>query len=377
MYQKGRAWIELDLEHLKHNAAEFCRLLPWDCALMPAVKANAYGHGAVLTAKALQEQGIHAFCVASASEGIELRQGGITGELLVLGYTHPSQFDDLLTYDLTQTVVDGVYAQELKRDGRRFTVHVGIDTGMHRLGERWEHLEEIVKIFQIPNLNVTGVFSHLCVSDGESTQARAYTLEQIRHFDYVVEELHRQGFHDFKCHLQGSYGILNYSEYCFDYARVGIALYGVLSEKNDRLYQEITLKPVLSLKARVGSIRTLYQGEGTGYGLTYSAEENRRIAVLTIGYADGLPRNLSNSGYILCNGKMAPIVGRICMDQMMVDVTEIPQVHPGDEAVLIGKSGDLEIRAEDLAQWSGTISNEIVSRLGERLERVGKCHMGV
>ena len=197
MYSKGRAWIELNLDHLKHNVKEFRRLLPWDCALMPAVKANAYGHGAVLVTKALQGQGIHAFCVASAAEGAKLRQAGVTGELLVLGYTHPAEFDDLIAYDLTQTVVDKTYAQQLQRDGRKFTVHVGIDTGMHRIGERWENIGEIIKIFQMPRLKVTGVYSHLCVSDGQSQEERAYTLEQIRRFEYVVEELQRQGFHDF------------------------------------------------------------------------------------------------------------------------------------------------------------------------------------
>jgi serine/alanine racemase len=370
MYQKGRAWIELNMEHLKHNMEQFRALLPPDCALMPAVKANAYGHGAVLVSKALQKQGVKSFCVASAAEGAELRKSGIDGEILVLAYTHPEQFGDLIEYDLTQTVVDGNYAQELKHDGRRFTVHVGIDTGMHRLGERWDNLEEIVKIFRIPNLNVTGVYSHLCVSDGKDSKEKAYTLEQIHHFEYVVEELHRRGIDGFKCHLQGSYGILNYSELCFDYARAGIALYGILSEKNDRVNASVDLKPVLSLKARLESVRMLYQGESAGYGLTYSAGKTQKIGVLSIGYADGIPRNLSNRGQVLCNGKAAPVIGRICMDQMLVDLSGVEQAAPGDEAVLIGTSGELEIRAEDMAGWAGTISNEILSRMGERLERV-------
>lgn len=372
MYKKGRAWIELNMGNLKHNIQEFRRLLPFDCTLMPAVKANAYGHGAVPVAQALQEEEIYAFCVASVAEGVQLRISGIRGEILVLGYTHPAEFGDLVAYDLIQTVVDGDYAEEMQSDGRRFTVHVGIDTGMHRLGERWDNLEEIVKIFRMPNLNVTGVFSHLCVSDGNSVQEQSYTLEQIHHFEYVVKELHRQGFCDFKCHLQGSYGILNYSECCFDYARAGIALYGIYSTKNDRTKEDINLKPVLSLKTRVESVKILYNGEGAGYGLTYSAHGNRKIAALSIGYADGVPRELSNSGYVLCNGKAAPVVGRICMDQMLVDVTGIECVKAGDEAVLIGKSGKLEIHAEELAHWAGTISNEIVSRLGERLERVAE-----
>lgn len=372
MYQKGRAWIELNMGNLKHNIEEFRRLLPFDCALMPAVKANAYGHGAALVAKALQEQGIQAFCVASVAEGVQLRLSGIKGEILVLGYTHPAEFNDLVAFNLIQTVVDGDYAKQLQNDGRRFTVHVGIDTGMHRLGVRWDHIEQIVEIFQMPNLKVAGLFSHLCVSDGNSVQERTYTMEQIHHFEYVTEELHRQGFQNFKCHLQGSYGILNYSQCCFDYARAGIALYGIYSAKNDRTKASVDLKPVLSLKARVESVRMLYHGEGAGYGLTYNAQGNRKIAALSIGYADGVPRELSNCGYVLCNGKMAPVIGRICMDQMLVDVTDIPQVKAGDEAVLIGKSGDLQIQAEEMAQWAGTISNEIVSRLGERLERVAE-----
>ncbi|MCI9175775.1 MAG: serine racemase VanT catalytic subunit [Lachnospiraceae bacterium] len=370
MYQKGRAWIELNMEHLKHNIRQFRSLLPADCALMPAVKANAYGHGAALISKALQEEGIESFCVASAAEGAGLRKSGIAGEILVLSYTHPEQFDDLIAYDLTQTVVDGNYARQLKRDGRRFTVHVGIDTGMHRLGERWDHMEEIVKIFQIPNLNVTGIYSHLCVSDGKGGKDRVYTIEQIHHFEYVVEELHRRGIGGFKCHLQGSYGILNYSELCFDYARAGIALYGILSGKNDRVDAPVELKPVLALKARVESVKMLYQGESAGYGLAYCAGKNQKIGVLSIGYADGIPRSLSNRGQVLLKGKSAPVIGRICMDQMLVDLSGIEHAVPGDEAVLIGKSGDLEIRAEDMAGWADTISNEILSRMGERLERI-------
>lgn len=370
MYQKGRAWIELNMDHLRHNAEQFRLLLPSDCDLMPAVKANAYGHGAVLIAKALQEQGVKSFCVASVKEAAELRQGGITGEILILSYTHPDQFGDLIACDLIQTVVDRSYAQELNRDGRKFKVHIGIDTGMHRLGERWENIQEITEIFQLSNLEVTGVYSHLCVSDGRTALDREYTFQQIHHFEHVIRELHRRGIQGFKCHLQGSYGILNYSELCFDYARAGIALYGILSGKKDVVHAKADLKPVLSLKARVESVKMLYQGECAGYGLTYSAGENKKIGVLSIGYADGVPRSLSNCGYVLCNGRKAPIIGRICMDQMMVDLSGAGQVKAGDEAVLIGKSGEMEVRAEDMAQWAGTISNEILSRMGERLERV-------
>ena len=370
MYQKGRAWIELNREHLNGNIRQFRLLLPSDCALMPAVKANAYGHGAVLVSRALQSQGVRSFCVASAAEGIELRNAGIQGEILILGYTHPDQFTDLVQYGLIQTVVDAEYARRMQMDGRRFTVHIGIDTGMHRLGERWDQIDEIFHIFQLSNLHVAGVYSHLCASDGASQWERSYTLEQISHFETVVKELRRKGISGFRCHLQGSYGILNYSELCFDYARAGIALYGILSGKRDKTDRSLDLHPVLSLKDRVKTVKMLYQGESAGYGLAYRTGEDQKIGVLSIGYADGIPRSMSNCGYVLCHGRKAPVIGRICMDQMLVDLTGIPQVKAGDEAVLIGKSGEMEIRAEDLAEWSGTISNEILSRLGGRLERV-------
>lgn len=372
MDAKGRAWIELNIENLKHNAQQFQLLLPKDCTLMPAVKANAYGHGAVLVSKVLQKMGIRDFCVACAEEGIELRKAGIQGEILVLGYTNPSQFGVLEEYGLTQTIVDGAYAHKMQQSGKKLKAHIGIDTGMHRLGERWDNIPEVLKIFQMPNLEVTGIYSHLCVSDGMSQEEQMYTLEQIRRFETVIEELHRNGISGFCCHLQGSYGILNYSQLCFDYARAGIALYGILSGKEDKVNALVDLRPVLTLKARVQTVRMLYQGEAAGYGLSYHAAKDQKIGALSIGYADGVPRSLSNCGYVLCNGKKAPIIGRICMDQMLADFTEAGEVQAGDEVVLIGKSGTHEIRAEDMAQWAGTISNEILSRLGSRLERIAQ-----
>ena len=367
-----RAYIEINLDNLTHNVQVLRGAMPAKCELMAVVKAQAYGHGMYEIATHLDRIGVRAFAAATIDEGIALRRFGVRGEILVLGCTLPERASELHRYGLSQTLSDYDYACRLNAQGVPVKAHIKLDTGMHRLGERWDNLDEIVNIFQTPNLHVAGIYSHLCVSDMAGEKAQEYTLEQIHHFEYVAEELHRRGFHGFKCHLQGSYGVLNYSEYCFDYARVGIALYGLYSQKGDQGYAAVDLKPVLSLKARVTTVKTLSKGEGAGYGLTYNAKMDRKIAVLSIGYADGVPRNLSNCGYVLCNGKLAPIVGRICMDQMMVDVTEIPQISPGEEAVLIGKSGSLEIRAEDLAQWAGTISNEIVSRLGERLERVAE-----
>ena len=368
---QARAWIELSKQQLYQNVDALSQLLPPGCQLMPAVKANAYGHGAVLIAKALQEKGIRAFCVASVTEGVELRKNGITGKILILGYTHPDSFPLLWKYRLTQTVVDYPYAQSLNACRKKVQVHLKIDTGMHRLGIRSDHIEEISRIFQMDNLLVDGIYTHLCVSDSMTAADREFTYQQSDAFYTLLEKLSERGISCPNIHLSASYGLIHYPEFPSNYARIGIALYGMLSSRQDEENCSIPLFPVLSVKARVSSVRDLYKGEGAGYGLRYVAKENRQIAVLSIGYADGIPRSLSNGhGRVLINGQFAPIIGNICMDQMLVDVTDIKKVKQGDIAVLIGKSGDLEITAYDLAEQTESITNEILSRLGARLERI-------
>lgn len=370
MYQRGRAWIEINMEHFIHNVGQFQKLLPSKCAIMPAIKANAYGHGMDIIAKALQEIGIVNFCVASVEEAIELRKIGIKGQILILGYTSPNYFDALSCYSLIQTVVDFPYAKQLNDYGKPMEVHVGIDTGMHRLGERSDNIKNICDIWKCTNLRITGIFSHLCVSDGCSDRERKFTLKQIEEFNHVVDSLHKKGIGGFKTHIQGSYGVLNYPFLDFDYARPGIALYGVFSRSRDKVISKINLKPVLSLKARVACIKCLHAGESAGYGLAYTAAEEMKIAAVSIGYADGIPRELSNKGHALVNGCESPIIGRICMDQLLLDVSNVPNIAPGDEAIFIGKSKNKEISASEFANHANTISNEILSRLGSRLERI-------
>lgn len=370
MYEKGRAWIELNLEHLRHNVELFQKLLPKGCALMPAVKANAYGHGAAPIGQALQNMGIQNYCVASAEEGIQLREAGIAGQILVLGYTHPQDFPMLRQYGLTQTVVDYFYAKEMERFGKELAVHVGIDTGMHRLGEPSVHMEKILDIWSIRNLNITGVFSHLCTSDGESEQERAFAEQQEKEFQKVLAALKAHGAGAVRAHLQGSYGVLNGTAMDYDYARIGIALYGALSQSDPRLEERFDLRPVLSLKARIGCVKELKAGEGAGYGLAWHADGSRRIAAVSIGYADGIPRELSGKGHALVRGTKAPIAGLICMDQLLLDVTDVPSAAAGDEAIFIGESEGVRIKAEEMAAEASTISNEILSRLGPRLKRI-------
>lgn len=367
----GRAWIEVSRGALRHNVEYLRGRLPKGCRLMPAVKANGYGHGGVLVARVLSELGVDAFCVASVQEGVELRQQGIAGEILVLGCTQPEDFPLLCKWNLIQTVVDYPYAKALHAYGRPVSVHIAVDTGMHRLGERSDNLEDILNIYRLGNLRVEGLYTHLCVSDSLDSEALQYTKMQTAAFYSVVDAIRAQGFPVPKLHMQASYGVLLHPELSGDYARVGIALYGLLSTKADTARWGGDLRPVLSLKTRVASIRTLYAGESAGYGLCYTAPADRKIAALAIGYADGLSRSLScGKGAVLIRGRRVPVIGRICMDQTLVDVSDIPDAEPGDTAVLIGTSGNLKISACDLSEAAGTITNETLSSLGSRLERV-------
>lgn len=369
-FNRERAWIEINRKKLRQNVSSLHELLPPGCQLMPAVKANAYGHGAVLIAKELSACGVRAFCVATVNEGIQLRRNGIMGEILILGYTHPQQFPLLRRYHLIQTVVDYPYARALNTYGKKIKVHIKIDTGMHRLGIRHEKIDEVCMIFQCSNLKVEGAYTHLCADDTAEADKK-FTLTQGEAFYSVIAQLNRRGYRCPKVHLQASNGLLNYPELTGNYARIGIAIYGVHSTPSHKDHGAVQLSPVLSVMARIAAIKDLLKGEGAGYGLKYTANQDRKIAVLTIGYADGLPRALScGVGNVLINGSKAPIIGRICMDQTLVDITDIPNVKQGDIAIIIGQSGENEITALDVAEQTDTISNEILSRLGERLERI-------
>lgn len=368
---KSSAFIEINTEHLKHNVQILSSLLPSKCKLMAVVKANAYGHGDAIISHQLHKLGIDTFAVANLAEGIHLRESGITGDILILGYTLPKEASTLAHYALTQTIIDSSYAKELNSYQIPLKVHIKLDTGMHRLGESYHHFDNIKDFFQLPNLQITGTFSHLCMADSPFAEDVAFTQRQISHFLETTHWMTKNHYNPGKIHIQGSYGILNYPDIPCDYARPGIALYGAFSCGNDRLHSKINLKPVLSLKARIASIRQICAGETVGYGRAYHATNPTTIATVTLGYADGLPRNFSNEeNYVLVHGKMAPIIGRICMDQFMIDITGIDEVHTGDIITIIGSDGTQRILAESIADHCGTITNELLCRLGERPDRV-------
>ncbi|MGI6029440.1 MAG: serine racemase VanT catalytic subunit [Candidatus Heteroscillospira sp.] len=363
----ARAWREVDLTSLVHNAQVLRNTLAPGTELMAVVKAEAYGHGGIVTTRALQHAGIRAFAVACLAEGIALRKAGIRGTILVLGYTAPEEAPLLARWNLTQTVADIDHGRALAAQGQYVHVHLALDTGMHRLGIPAENREDILDAFRLPNLVVDGVFSHLCVSDSLKAGDVAYTQEQLTLFYDTVAWLRIAGYDPGKVHIQSSYGLWNLPAQPCDYVRAGIALYGVRSD-GAPVQRSLGLRPVLSLRARVASIRTMQAGESAGYGRAFQAEQETKLAVVTIGYADGLPRDLpQRGGQVLIRGRRCPMVGQMCMDQVLVDISGLPEAASGDKVTLIGRDGGQVIQAEELAACCGTITNELLSRLGGRL----------
>ena len=371
IFRRGRAWIELDRGALENNVSALRARLPDSCALMPAVKANAYGHGTAELVPELVRLGVRDFCVATAQEGAEVRSLGARGTVLVLGYTAPELFPLLREFDLTQAAVDFDYAHTLSAARMGLRAHLAVDTGMHRLGGDCADFGRIAATLSLDGLRFDGVFTHLCCAESAAEQDIAFTRLQLERFDTLTRRLGAAGFGALKTHALNSGGILAYPEGAGDFARAGIALYGVLGTAEDTRRLGPDLRPVLSLRARIAAVKTVPAGEGAGYGLAFHAGRESTLAVLTVGYADGLPRCLSGGvGRVLVNGRSAPIAGRICMDQTLVDVTGIPGVSPGGAATLIGCDGDECISVFELSEKSGSITNEILSRLSARLERV-------
>jgi serine/alanine racemase len=286
-----------------------------------------------------------------------------------LGATPVFQLELLRRYHLTQTVVDHAYAMQLKSFGKPLYVHIKLDTGMRRMGERAENTERLLELFACKNLRVTGIFTHLGACDSARDEDVAFSRAQLARFYETLETLGQRGIPRPKIHIQSSYGVLNYPELRCDFARVGIALFGaanpslVFTEN-----REIDWRAVLSVKARIALIRDVAAGESVGYSRAFIAPRDMRVAVVSAGYADGVPRALSGSGaWVAVRGARAPIVGNICMDVLLADVTEIADAAPDDIAVIMGGAAAMSVL--DVSSLAETIPNEILSRLGRRLER--------
>lgn len=362
-----RACADVDLNNLEHNVKVLKNAMPPKCELMAVVKAEAYGHGAFEISTHLNKIGINTFAVATIDEGIKLRKYGVRGEILILGYTDISRASELKKYDLSQTLIDYEYANALNQSGVTIKAHIKVNTGMNRLGISSEDSSKVGAIFKMKYIKVSGIFTHLCCSDSLSNDDVAFTNQQINNFYKLIDVLKDSGIRIPKLHIQSSYGLLNYPNLECDYVRVGIALYGVLSSPNDDTKLKLDLRPVLSLKSKVVLIRQVSKGESVGYSRNFTAERDSKIAILPIGYADGLPRNLScEKGGVLINHCYAPIIGNICMDQLAVDITDIDDVTVGAIATLIS-TDEYALSAASVADKSDSISNELLSRIGKRV----------
>lgn len=372
---KLRAFAEINLTNFKHNVDVTSRMLDENCEIVGVVKANAYGHGAIEVASYFESIGIKHFAVACISEGIELREGNIKGEIIVLGYTPVCQKDELIKYDLTQTLVNSKYAKELSELPGVVKCHLALNTGMNRIGENKEHLDDIKSMYSLKNIDITGIFSHLCRADSTEEEDILFTRKQIENFDYIVDKLQKENLNLGEVHLQNSYGITSYREIHRDLARPGIILYGVPCDPCDNILSKLPeneqFKPTMSLRCKVAMVKEVDAGENIGYGNNFTTTTPMKIATITIGYADGFSRSVSKKDFkVLINGKYGKIIGNVCMDQTMVDVTNIENVKEGDIVTLFGVDGDYYLPVNQLSKLSGTIINETLSCIGNRVERV-------
>jgi len=359
----------IDLTAIAHNVAALKARLGPGTELWAVVKANAYGHGAIPVARAALEAGASRLAVARIREGVELRRAGIDAPILVMGYHLPSEAEAAVAHDLIMTVNDEVFARALDlqaRDaGKRAVVHVKVDTGMGRFGRLPDDLMPFLEsLASFRHLRVEGLWTHFATADEAD---KTFTRQQFVLFRNAAF-LARNRFDIPILHAANSAAILDLPETYLDAARPGIAIYGLYP--SDEVSADAGLRPALTLVSHVGRVRTLPPGASVSYGRTFIAQAHTRVALLPIGYGDGIHRLLSNRGQALIRGRRAPIIGRVCMDNMMVDVTHIEGVQEGDEAVLIGRQGDEAISAEEVAAWAETINYEVTTSLLPRVVRM-------
>lgn len=372
MLNTSRTWAEIELSALTNNFNIVKRNLPEGCKVCAVVKANAYGHGAVATARCLDADW---FATATVAEAIELREGGIEKPILILGYTAPDCAQFLEKYKLTQTVMSLSYATKLNDSvSETIRCHIKLDTGMGRIGfpvqtddEKRTSVEEIKEVASLENLYLEGIFTHFAVSD--TVGQEEFTRMQTENFRVVVDMLESSNLKFELKHCANSAATLRYPETTFDMVRLGIVLYGL---QPDGIPCDNGLRPVMSLKTRVTLVKKGTDGGTISYGRKAESSSERTYASLAIGYADGYSTLHSNKGKVLLNGSYAPVVGRVCMDQTVVDVTDIPGVCEGDVAVVMGVDGERTLTAEDLAAEEGKINYEVICEIGHRVPRVYK-----
>lgn len=368
-----RSWIEINISQLKTNYLCYRQALGPHTDIMAVIKADAYGHGDVQVARILSELGVKLFAVSNVDEAIGLREAGIQGEILILGYTSPVYCSTLYKFNLTQTIVSEEYAAALLPYGLKLKCQFAVDTGMNRIGINACRPDDCAKIVRKYSrlLDITGIFTHLCVADSSSNDDVQFTRQQIARFKQVVsliDDLHLPYIH---CYNSAG-GLFHFTDKEAEgtlggIVRLGICLYGLKPSMENTL--PCGIAPAMTWKSTISMVKDVSAGETIGYGRGFQVEKPMRIATVTTGYADGLNRLLSNKGFVMIDGFKAPIVGRICMDQTLIDVTGIPNVKMGDKVVLMGRSGNLYYSADDMAQDLQTIGYEILCNITKRVQR--------
>lgn len=372
---RQRAWAEISLDALAHNVEAIQSKLERTTEYCAVVKADAYGHGEEHVCQKLYELGIRFYAVSSFEEAVRVRKWCPEGEILILGYTSPECAPMLAEQNIIQAVVSLEYAKALAKaakDGFPVRCHVALDTGMGRIGlkasEKEACMQQLKEISALTGLKLEGLFTHFAVADEDDEENISYTVKQQTEFFSTAEAFQTEIASLKHVHCMNSAAILYRNTPESTLARAGIIMYGL--KPNANLAVPLDLKPVLSLKSRISHIKEVHAGDCISYGRTYQAKETRKIATVTIGYADGYSRLLSNKGEVLVNGVRCRITGRVCMDQTMIDVTDVPDVKVGAVVTLIGSDGQEQITADEVASVYGTIGYEVVCDISKRIPRI-------
>lgn len=368
-HNANRAWAEISLSAIEHNYNEVLKHTKG--MVLCVVKANAYGHGAVRVASRLASLGAAYFAVATVSEAIELRESGIETPILVLGYIDEEDMEDIVRYHITATIceMETAYAlsAEAARLGTQLPVHFKVDTGMTRLGfPAWEArtVDELLECAALPYLKAEGMFTHFASADTDDADSKAYTQKQFAHFIHIRETLEARGMNRLLCHCSNSGALTRFQQMNMDMVRAGIVLYGY--SPDPELKTALNLRPAMTVKAKVVQVKHVPADTCISYGRTYKTDAPACVAVIAMGYADGYLRAGSNRARIMLGGALAPVVGRICMDMCIVQLSEGMDVKKGDEAVVFGAG---ELTAEDVARSADTISYEVLCALSERIPK--------
>lgn len=371
LVNRQRAWIEIDLSALAGNVRTLKNFLASQTELMAVVKADAYGHGAVAVAQTVLANGADSLAIATLAEGVELRQAGIDAPILILGAVNaPEDIKALIAWQLEPTICNceqaKIYAAISSQVGKSLSVHLKLDTGMSRLGTNWQEAVAFVKaVRNLPNLYISSIYSHFATAD--ELDSTTMNLQHQR-FKTAISQIKNSGCEIPKLHLANSAATLGDSTTHYDQVRVGLGLYGLYPASH--LASVLDLKPVLQVKAKITQVKTIQAGEGISYGRKFITNEDTKVAIVGIGYADGIPRNLSNKLQAILLGSLVNQIGAITMDQLVLNIDNLPNVKPGDIVTLIGQQNNLRITADDWANTLGTISWEILCSFKHRLPRV-------